>query len=110
MYPEFSAKKVLVIEYIDAYSIKDLDEAPYPLDRQQIAQRLLYSYANQVFRDGYFHGDPHPGNILVEEGEELVFLDFGIVGNLSDENKYLLLQLFIGISLNSVRMISVMRW
>lgn len=106
VYPEFSAKKVLVMEYIDAYSIKDLDEAPYPLDRQQIAQRLLYSYANQVFRDGYFHGDPHPGNILVEEGEELVFLDFGIVGNLSDENKYLLLQLFIGISLNSVRMIS----
>ena len=46
----------------------------------------MISYFKQVLRDGFFHGDPHPGNILIRDGQ-ICFIDFGIVGNLSNEKQ-----------------------
>lgn len=79
--------KVLIMEKIDGFKInstKDLFDKGY--DNRDIAKKLALSYCKQIFKDGFFHGDPHPGNILIS-GTKLCFIDFGIVGKLSDNMK-----------------------
>lgn len=81
------SNKVLVLEKIDGIKINELEillENGY--DRKDIANKLALAYCKQVFEDGFFHGDPHPGNILIFNGK-ICFIDFGIVGQLSDGMK-----------------------
>lgn len=83
----YSSKRVIIEEYIKGYKILDADnlqKAGYI--REDIAHKLLLSFLSQVFQDGFFHADPHPGNLLIREGQ-IVFIDFGIVGELSVENR-----------------------
>lgn len=104
-YEAYTTRRVMTMEFIDQLPLKLIDKASFPVDKSEIARRILYSYANQVFRDGYFHGDPHPGNIMIEPDNQIVFLDFGIVGRLSKKNKYAMLKLFLGISKDSPRIV-----
>lgn len=65
-YKQYSTDKVLVMDYIEGIkidNIKKLEEEGY--DLKDIAEKLTYNYFKQIFEDGYFHADPHPGNILV---------------------------------------------
>jgi len=83
-YLRYASKRVLVMEYVDG--IKNLNETKLieaGYDRRDIAEKLLYSFLSQVFEDGYFHGDPHQGNMIIRD-KKIVFIDFGIVGVLSD--------------------------
>lgn len=105
VYEEYNHKKVLIMEFLDGKPLKSLTEAERQKHGEELANRLIYSFSNQVFKHGYFHADPHPGNILVEDDLQINIMDFGIVGNLSDKKKYTLLKLFFGISLNSTRII-----
>ena len=61
-------------------------------DPHDIAVRGFNAYLKMIFEDGFFHGDPHPGNLLISEMGDLVFLDFGIVGVLRPEKKQTLHQ------------------
>lgn len=84
---ELLSDKVLVLEKINGVkinSVEELSERGY--DNKDIANKLALSYCKQVFEDGFFHGDPHPGNILIYNGK-ICFIDFGIVGQLSDGMK-----------------------
>ena len=104
-YTEYSTEEVLVLEYIEAASLRTIcDDYDQEL-RSEIAKKLIYSYANQVFRDGYYHADPHPGNILIEDARNLIFLDFGIVSSLSVKDKYAILLIFLGVTKDSPRMV-----
>ena len=79
---ELSGNKVITMEYIRGIKITDikkLRETDYDLN--DISKKLILSYFKQVFEDGFFHGDPHPGNLLIRNGQ-ICFLDFGIIGNL----------------------------
>lgn len=79
---ELTGKRVLTLEYIDGFKINNLemiDSNGY--NRRNIARKLALSYCKQVFDDGFFHGDPHPGNLLISEGK-ICFIDFGIVGEI----------------------------
>ena len=58
-----------------------------------------------IFEDGFFHGDPHPGNLLVSDMGDLVFLDFGIVGVLRPEKKQLFVNLLFAMTTDDVDMI-----
>ncbi len=81
---ELLSDKVLVLENIDGIkinNIKELKENGY--DINDIADKLTLAFCKHIFEDGFFHGDPHPGNLLISEGK-ICFIDFGIVGNLSD--------------------------
>jgi predicted unusual protein kinase regulating ubiquinone biosynthesis (AarF/ABC1/UbiB family) len=83
-----TTRRVLTLE--DVYFIKITDYAAVEgagVSRAEVARRLFRTYLTQIFRKGFFHADPHPGNLFVEplgpEGWRLVFVDFGMVGRLS---------------------------
>lgn len=82
-YLKYTSKRVLVEEYVEGIRglrAHELREAGY--DRKDIAEKMVYAFLSQVFKDGFFHGDPHPGNIIIRD-KKIVFIDFGIVGELS---------------------------
>ena len=79
VYREFSTRRVLVMELIEGIKITDvaaLERAG--IDKQAVAQKLMEVFCEQVLRDGFFHADPHPGNVMVQPGPRLVLLDFGL--------------------------------
>lgn len=101
-FTEFSSKRIIVQEYIDGLKIThttELLQEGYELN--DIGQKLLLSYLSQVFHDGFFHGDPHPGNMIIKEGQ-IYYIDFGIMGELSNGNKDVLNQLLKAIVLKDI--------
>jgi ubiquinone biosynthesis protein len=86
--PEFSTRRVLTTEFVDATKVTDVAALEsHGVDRTALAQRILTAYCQMIFIDGVYHADPHPGNILVRPDGRIVFLDFGAVGELSPEMK-----------------------
>lgn len=82
-----TSSKVLTMERIDGFKINDINrliDGGYDLN--DVGKKLALSYFKQVFKDGFFHGDPHPGNILIREGK-ICFIDFGIMGCFSESMK-----------------------
>lgn len=76
--------RVLTLEKINGFKINDIDKIKSEgYDTKDVAKKLALCYCKQIFDDGFFHGDPHPGNILIYDGK-ICFLDFGIMGTISD--------------------------
>jgi predicted unusual protein kinase regulating ubiquinone biosynthesis (AarF/ABC1/UbiB family) len=97
-----STVRVLTLE--DVYFIKITDYAAIEgagIDRARVADRLFRTYLKQIFVEGFFHADPHPGNLFVEVLDEddwrLVFVDFGMVGRLGSEVMEGLREMAIGV-------------
>lgn len=73
VYPTLSSDRMLVMDEVIGRSVADLDAvAAAPIDRHEIARRLLSSFMAQILRDGYYHADPHPGNVLIDSDGTLV--------------------------------------
>lgn len=110
VYKDYSSKRVLTMDYIEGRPIKEaLDSKEFDLSQAQkdsIAERLVYSYTNQIFRDGFFQADPHPGNIFIISPEEIYLLDFGIVGELTEENRIQIFKILMGVIYNQVELIT----
>lgn len=88
VYWEATARGVLTIEYVDGIKVSDhaaLDRAG--LDRREIARRGARTFLKMVLSHGFFHGDPHPGNVLILPGNVICLLDYGMVGRLAPELK-----------------------
>ena len=69
------------------------------VDRKQLARNILEASFQQLFTDGLFHGDPHPGNVMVMEGNRIGLLDFGLVGRLGKQMQESIIVLVLAISL-----------
>lgn len=98
VYWPYSTPKVLTAEYIEGIKISNRDllaQQGYQLSL--LAERFAKGILQQIFMEGFFHGDPHPGNVVVLPGEVIAFLDFGMVGRLSAEMKYNLSSVVIGL-------------
>ncbi|MBO4352175.1 MAG: AarF/ABC1/UbiB kinase family protein [Eggerthellaceae bacterium] len=83
VYPELCSEYCLVMEYIDGipiYDHKRLVEEGYNLE--EIGEKMLDNYATQILDHGFFHADPHPGNIIIRDGK-VVYIDLGIMGKLT---------------------------
>ena len=90
VYEEFSTKTVLILEYVGGYEIDDienLEKAGY--DMNEIGTKLVNAFAKQIIEDGFFHADPHQGNIRIEDGV-IVWIDMGMMGRLSVRDRLLL--------------------
>jgi predicted unusual protein kinase regulating ubiquinone biosynthesis (AarF/ABC1/UbiB family) len=102
VYDEYVSRRVLVLEWVDGIKVNDyaaLDAAH--IDRLEVAKRTVRAYFYQFFEVGFFHADPHPGNIFVRPGTPgngpvIVFVDFGMVGSLTKSIKKALKDLFLG--------------
>lgn len=86
-YPEISNESILVMEYIDGIPIrstKELTKNGY--DLHEIGEKILDNYATQILDHGFFHADPHPGNILIKDGK-IVYIDLGIMGHFNARDR-----------------------
>jgi ubiquinone biosynthesis protein len=109
-YGEYSTSRVLTIEFIDGIKISDterLKEAD--VDASSVARVGARAVLKQVFDDGFFHADPHPGNIFVLRDGRIAPVDFGMVGRLTEDDKDALADLLIGfVKKNPDRLMRVM--
>ena len=90
VFHEFTTPRLLVMEYIDGIQIDEtvrLQELGY--DMTEIGQKAAENYCKQILEDGFFHADPHPGNLWVAGGQ-IAWLDLGMTGRLTEHNKQLL--------------------
>ena len=86
VYPEYCTSKLINMELIDGYEVPDLyDNKIEGIDNTAIAQYGTQSYLKQVLIDGFFHADPHPGNLFVTRDAKLCYIDFGMMGVVNDE-------------------------
>ncbi len=84
VYWPYTTSKVLTLEYLEGIKITDFPEIDRQMiDRKEVGRLLAEAYAQMFFSDGFFHGDPHPGNIFVRPGPEIIFVDFGMVDRIS---------------------------
>ncbi|RJX27606.1 MAG: hypothetical protein C4554_04035 [Dethiobacter sp.] len=97
IYWSYTTKKILTMEYVDGIKLNNkeglINEG---FSSRKIVENLSKVFLKQILWHGFFHGDPHPGNIGVLRGEQLYFLDFGIAGNLSEEQQQNLGRLLMG--------------
>ena len=98
IYWEFSSRRILTMELIEGIKInnlKELDKIGY--DRKKIAENVAKAFMKQILIDGFFHADPHPGNMLVMKDEVIGFMDFGMTGRLDEEIREKGIDLFIAV-------------
>ncbi len=100
IYWEHSGPRLLVMEYIEGVRIDDVDVLKEKHDVKELADIGFEAYLKQIFMDGFFHGDPHPGNLLVTDEGQIVFLDFGMVGILRPERRLAYSRIFYAIVSN----------
>jgi ubiquinone biosynthesis protein len=79
---DLSSETVLTLEYVEGVKISEVT-AETGYDLEQVARNIIEAAFRQLFEDGLFHGDPHPGNLLVLPGNRIALLDFGLVGRLT---------------------------
>jgi ubiquinone biosynthesis protein len=103
IYWEYSGARLLVMEYVEGVRIDDREGIRKAgLLPREIAHTGFQAYMKQIFEDGFFHGDPHPGNLLVTPKGDIVFLDFGIVGIIRPEKRFIFINLIGSILENDV--------
>jgi ubiquinone biosynthesis protein len=93
----YTRARVLTLEWLEGTQLADFDTLPLTLDeRRDLAYRIAETWMAMIFRHGFFHGDPHPANImLLEEAGTIGLVDFGAVGKLSDDDMSKLTRMFI---------------
>jgi len=83
IFQNYTTSKVLILEFISGFKISKFNEMEANHhDRKLIAKNLALSYFMQIFDHGFFHADPHPGNIFVLKSGEICYLDFGMMGSI----------------------------
>src|SRR4051794_3343603 len=107
VHPTLSTARVLVMDAVEGRPLTDaaaVDAVPVP--RVELARRLLSSFLGQIVQDGYYHADPHPGNILIDLDGTLWLLDFGAVGRLDPVTLEALQGIALGFSMREASVIA----
>src|SRR5438477_8589360 len=104
VYWTYTRARVLTLEWLDGIQLADVDATPLTLDeRRDLAYLVAETWMTMIFRHGFFHGDPHPANILVlEEAGTIGLVDFGAVGKLTEDDMTKLTRLFIDAAAENV--------
>jgi ubiquinone biosynthesis protein len=97
---------VLTLERLDGVQLADLDfEHWAPDQRRRLAYLITETWMTMIFRNGYFHGDPHPANIMVLAPDRIGLVDFGLTGKLTDDDMSKLTRLFIDAASENIEML-----
>jgi ubiquinone biosynthesis protein len=104
VYWTYTRARVLTMEWLEGTQLADVDTLTLSLDeRRDLAYRIAETWMAMIFRNGFFHGDPHPANILVlEEAGAIGLVDFGAVGKLTEDDMSKLTRLFIDAAAENV--------
>jgi ubiquinone biosynthesis protein len=103
VYWDYSGARMLTLAYLDGVQLADVDLEATPLgERRELAYRVTRAWMEMIFRHGFFHGDPHPANVLVLRDGRIGLVDFGLVGKLTDEDMTRLTALFVDAATENV--------
>jgi ubiquinone biosynthesis protein len=93
----YTRSRVLTLEWLDGTQVADIDPETWSVeDRRDLATLMAETWMTMIFRHGFFHGDPHPANILVlGRADQIGLVDFGAVGKLTDDDLSKLTRMFI---------------
>ena len=99
VYDELSTSRVLVMEWLDGASVREVDwSGVREADRVKLADSLLRTFLEQMLQEGVFHADPHPGNVMLLTDGQLALIDFGAAGRLDPVQQSALRELMAGVS------------
>lgn len=108
VYPNLTTEKVLALEFINGIKVDRLKKLKEKnIDKKVVARRLSISFFKQIFEYGFFHADPHPGNLLVLPNKHICYLDFGMMGSILPRDIRIFGQLFIAITKKDVNKIII---
>jgi ubiquinone biosynthesis protein len=94
IYWDLTTKDIITTEWIDGISIyNEAKIKEYKLSRRDIATKIGLMFFNQAFRDGFFHADLHPGNILIMQDGSIALVDFGIMGRLEKKDRFIMAEI-----------------
>jgi ubiquinone biosynthesis protein len=96
VYEHVTSQRLLVMSFVEGIRITDVAGNP-AYDAEELLQRSLEVIFEMVFTDGFFHGDPHPGNVLVTAESRIAMLDFGLMGRLTKEEQDTIVQLALAV-------------
>src|SRR5262249_3637960 len=102
VYEELSTSRLLVLEFVDGVPIREPPDTPA---RREAGRQLLEAFYQQILTEGFFHADPHPGNMLWT-GEQIVLLDLGMIGELGPETRELMIVLLLAFARNDPKFLS----
>ncbi|MGH7530615.1 MAG: ABC1 kinase family protein [Gemmatimonadales bacterium] len=96
---DYSAARVITMDHIDGRKITSLNPVAFvEIDGCALAEELFEAYLQQIFVDGFFHADPHPGNVFLTPDNRIALLDLGMVARLAPRLQEYLLQIVLAIS------------
>lgn len=94
VYPECSCSDALVMSFVHGYRFDDKENLKkLNIDFKKLMEKLIYFYVDQMLVRGFFHADPHPGNLFVTDDGELILLDFGMVQRIPSKTRQAMIQL-----------------
>jgi ubiquinone biosynthesis protein len=106
VYWSYTRSRVLTLEYLEGVQLADIDVEHWTLDqRRHLAYLVTETWMTMIFRHGFFHGDPHPANILVLSPDRIGLVDFGLTGKLTDDDMTKLTRLFIDAAAENIEVL-----
>ena len=96
VYNDFSCKRILTMDFVEG--VKITDSPLFGYDPKLVARLGLRAVVEMIFRDGFFHADPHPGNVFVMDGTRLAYLDLGLAGRVNEDVRDKMLHLLLAIT------------
>lgn len=107
VYPQYSRQRVLTLEFVSGYKVTDRTGLlSAGLTPETVAGRLIDAYLKQALIHGFYHADPHPGNLFVRPDGGIIFIDFGMVGKITDYNKKAVGKLISGLISSDAEVVS----
>ena len=107
VYKEYSTSKVLVMEYLDGVSLGTvINSNDKRYNKKELARKGADSFIKQVLIHGFYHADPHPGNIFVLNYDTLAFVDFGMMGHIDNDLREDLAKIFIFVAEGNAKLLT----
>ena len=102
----YTTERVLTMTYVTGFRIGQTDAMKKAgINLTELGKRLASCISEQIFIQGFFHADPHPGNLIIKEDGSLVFLDLGMVGRLNENKRKILADMFVGIATQDAHLV-----